>query len=536
MAGKFIVFAKILCMVSLLSAQTPQVEWTAFYNGPANSFDWGDAIAVDSSGNVYVTGNSYNGDNQDIVTIKYDSAGNEQWVARYNGPANKADEVNGIALDYSGNVIVTGGSKPENGLIDCITIKYSSGGNEIWVARYNGPGNRGDVAYDLYVDHSDNIYITGQSFADDSEITTIKYDSAGNEQWVSRFSGNGCFNAGRGIAVDPSGNVYVTGDVLNDGKYNCATVKYDANGTVCWSDIYVGPDSLQDWGWGIALAPTGNVYVCGYSRFIMSGDDFLLLKYDENGTRLWDATYNGIGYGSDSYTKIAVDEQENIYVTGRSWGGATYYNWATVKYDSNGNQLWVQLYDGTKHEDDWPAGIALDDSGNTYVVGVVTGRYTNRDCCTVKYSPDGNLVWDVVYESNLDAGSDIVLDHLRDVYVTGKSSDDIITIKYSQITGVEEKGQKTRASSPLLTCKPTPFVIQTTLSFKTVTTERITLGIFDVSGNKVKTLIDETMIPGCYRIIWDARNDCGKEVASGVYFCRLDMGNEREIKKLVVVK
>ena len=115
----------------------------ARYNGPGNGSDQARAIAVDSLGGVYVTGGSVGlGGNPDYTTIKY-SAGRQVWVARYHGPGS-ADGAEAIAIDNAGNVYVTGLSyaSPNTSNTDYATIKYSSAGEQQWVARYNGPGDR----------------------------------------------------------------------------------------------------------------------------------------------------------------------------------------------------------------------------------------------------------------------------------------------------------------------------------------------------------------------------------------------------------
>ena len=107
-----------------------QEAWVARYNGPPNEYDEGQAVAVDDSGNVYVTG--YSGG--DYVTIKYDTSGQEKWVARYNSGSARA-----IAVDASGNVYVTGLSTNSNGNVACATVKYDSGGGrQEWLAQYSG--------------------------------------------------------------------------------------------------------------------------------------------------------------------------------------------------------------------------------------------------------------------------------------------------------------------------------------------------------------------------------------------------------------
>ena len=99
--------------------------WTNRYDGPTNGEDNAAAIAVDGSGNVFVTGSSSNGANEDIATIAYSSAGVQLWARRYNGPGNVNDGASAIAVDHSGNVFVTGYSYDGTNSI-WVTIKYSS--------------------------------------------------------------------------------------------------------------------------------------------------------------------------------------------------------------------------------------------------------------------------------------------------------------------------------------------------------------------------------------------------------------------------
>ncbi|MBO0694567.1 MAG: SBBP repeat-containing protein [Verrucomicrobia bacterium] len=370
--------------------------WVARYNGPANDDDHPSAIAVDASGNVYVTGASLGSawPNYDYATIKYDSSGNQLWVARYNGPGNDMDFANAIAVDASGNVYVTGQSRGSGGDFDYATVKYDSSGQQQWVARYNGPGNGDDEAYGIAIDASGNVYVTGYSIGSGTgnDYTTIKYNSAGQEQWEARYNGpSNSDDYGRAIGLDGSGNVYVTGSSVDSvNGFDYATVKYDNSGQEQWVARYNGPGNSDDEPYAMALDSSGNVYVTGYSSGLVGGYDYTTIKYDASGNQLWVATYNNPDYNLlDIAFAIALDACGNAYVTGWSVGpgvGGTSYDYATVKYDSSGQQQWVQRYDGTGDSDDQAYAIAVDSSGNVYVTGYSEDLNGVSNFTTIKYS------------------------------------------------------------------------------------------------------------------------------------------------------
>ena len=225
-----------------------------------NGNDYANAIAVDASGNVYVTGESLGqGTGIDYATIKYNSAGQQQWVARYNGPANSDDNVTAIAIDGSGNVYATGTSRIDAGSnYDYLTVKYDSAGQEQWVASYNGPGDAFDFADAIAVDSSGNVYVTGESYGLDSayDYATIKYNSTGQEQWVARYNGPANYDdVATAIALDGSANVYVTGYSygVGDVGLDYATIKYNSAGQEQWVARYNGGTSSDDYATGIAV-------------------------------------------------------------------------------------------------------------------------------------------------------------------------------------------------------------------------------------------------------------------------------------------
>ncbi len=368
-------------------------QWVARYNGPGNGNDSASAIAVDASGNVYVTGQSLGqGTGIDYATIKYNSAGQQQWVARYNGPASSDDNAAAIAIDGSGNVYVTGTSRIDAGSnYDYLTVKYDSTGQEQWVASYNGPGNAFDFAFAVAVDSSGNVYVTGESSGLDSayDYATIKYNSMGQEQWVARYNGPANYDdVAEAIALDGSANVYVTGYSygVGDMGVDYATIKYNSAGQEQWVARYNGGTRSDDYATAIAVDNSGNVYVTGDSLGV--GDlnpDYATIKYDFAGQQQWVSRYDGPANAADSAEAIAVDSSGNVYVTGESTGQGTRNDFATVKYSSTGQEQWVVRYDGPANGDDQANAIAIDTSGNVYVTGQSLDPNNGDDYVTIKY-------------------------------------------------------------------------------------------------------------------------------------------------------
>ena len=399
--------AAMLSGGAFAGAQAP--SWTARKNGSGSAPDArpgagngniGErSVAVDGSGNAYVTGYSNVSGNYDYLTVSYSSAGAERWARSKNGPGNSSDEAYAVVVDGNGNSYVTGQSW--NGANqDYLTVSYDSSGNERWSRVKNGSANSHDKALALVVDSAGNVYVSGHSSnGSNYDFLTVSYDSLGNERWA-RVK-NGAANRDDyvyAIAIDGSQNVFVTGSSRNTANADYFTVSYDSAGTERWARVRNGAANSTDEPLDIAVDASGNAFVTGYSSN-GSNYDFLTVSYDGSGTERWARVKNGSGNGADQGNAVTVDGVGNVYVTGQANNG-TNADFLTVSYDNAGTEQWTRVKNGSGNGNDWGYNVLADSGGQVYVVGS-SPNAANNDYLVVAYDPAGTELWSYVF----DAGS-----------------------------------------------------------------------------------------------------------------------------------
>ncbi|OGC79770.1 MAG: hypothetical protein A2145_05740 [candidate division Zixibacteria bacterium RBG_16_40_9] len=437
---KLFLFLILFAATSSLFAQG-DTAWVRHYNGAGNGQDEAVAMALDDTGNVYVTGYTWNGTSLDFTTIKYDSSGNILWARHYNGPFSVDDQAVDLELDQNGYLYVTGNSQGVT--TDAATIKYAPNGDPVWVRRYNGPSKAEESITDLAVDLNGNVYITGSR--EDSlslEVTNInlliiKYSPSGALLWNKIYDrGTTSIDFGNSMAVDDSGNVYVTGSSAGTltGE-DFTTIKYNSNGDTVWVRHYNGSANQNDQAQEIKLDHNGHFYVTGQSRGSGTSDDFATIKYKANGDTLWVRRYNGTGNGADQPLALTLDDSGFVYVSGYSWNG-TSFDYLTIKYDSIGNMSWVRTYNGPGNGTDQVLANEVDEMGSVYITGFSFGSGTGEDFATIDYTNDGTVHGTRRFNgpaNGNDRASDLAVDK-KFIYVTGRSkvgtNDNFTTIKY----------------------------------------------------------------------------------------------------------
>jgi uncharacterized delta-60 repeat protein len=542
----------MLLSASSLASDAVHEAWVARYDGPTHEDDQAWDIAVDSEGCVYVVGSSEVVDGEsDALTIKYDADGQELWLARYDGPSGGKDYGYALALCPDGDIVVAGSSRDTVDDFDLVTIRYDSDGLEEWVATYDGPGSGEGFAYDIACDTLGGIYVTGYCWGGQSQedAVTIKYAPDGTELWVSRYEGPvSGWDSGYKMALGSDGSVYVVGRSMGGyTSYDVLTIKYDSDGNEQWVRRYDGEISHDDRGFCIAADDRGGVCVGGVCFGGWSPGtqwDYVTIRYDEDGNEEWVAIYDGPASGYDIAYGIGFDPEGNVCVTGGSAESGTDitnfdYDYVTVKYDSLGTQLWLDRYSGESDGHDTAHDLVIDPSGNVYVTGSSDGPDGIRiDYATVRYSPAGDIDWVMRYNGPLD-GSDyanaLTLDEDANIYVTGGSNNAWDDRDMATVKYVQEAADT--AELPLLSLSmPNPCRGDAFFGVSVPAPgARAVVQVFDVQGRIVRTLLDG-FLSGSTDVHWDGRDAIGHRAASGVYFVLFRAGEHRTTRKIVVLR
>jgi hypothetical protein len=542
----------LLLIVSsyLLCAQAPDWQWATKAGG--SDYDWGFEIAIDANDNSFITGGfedtaifglyslTSSGD-CDVFVGKLDTNGNWLWATKAGGSGY--DLAWGIAIDDNGNSFITGWfegtasfgpySLTSSGSWDIFIAKMDTNGNWLWATKAGGSGY--DWACGIATDNNGNSYVTG-GFEDtaifgpysltssgDCDIFVGKLDTNGNWLWAARAGGN--YEAhSYTIGIDENGNSYVTGwftDTMTFGSYSLTSCGYH--------DIFVAKmDAYGNWIWvtqaggteldhacGIAIDNIGNSYITGWFfgtatfgtySLTSSGDcDIFVGKLDTNGNWLWSAQAGG-SYSAMGKA-ITVDNAGRSYVTGHfqytssfgSYSITSNGDWDVfvTKMDTNGNWLWAIQAGGSIY--DFSEGIAINDNEESYV----TGRFA----CFATFGSYS---------------------------LTGYGNSDIFVAKLGNDTSAANE-----IIPPILELSnyPNPFNPTTTISFSISNDVNVELSIYNMKGQKIKTLAHNEFAKGSHSIIWNGDNDYNKPVSSGVYLYKLKVNGKTEaVRKCLLLK
>jgi len=373
----------------------------------------------------------------------------EEWIVEFDVDHDNSRD---MKIGPEGNIYVLGETGTTIGWVpnDIYLIKYDSLGGLVW--QQNIPNS--NYARAITLDSTGNVYVLGNN-ADPYFAIIAKYDSEGNQQWVTQYNSPYPVEHVKRIVFDSENNIFISlqsNPNYLGGDQHIILVKFDNQGNELWSrDIntrYYGfPDRTFYEDVPISIDSEDNLVLGKYKELGFGTNDLemFLIKYSPGGTTLWDYT-NGILDNEDIITDIVIDSLDNIYITGfsSSFSFVQPKFVFTSKFDSEGNLQWTKKFNIDLRTQEYAESIDLDPNENI----VVSGRYDGEngiDTFLVKYDPDGNLIWTNTYEGlyGNDWPTEMEFDN-ESIYLTGSTegSDgyyDRFILKYNNQQGSLEE-------------------------------------------------------------------------------------------------
>jgi uncharacterized delta-60 repeat protein len=368
-------------------------EWEDVVGGAAAIAEAAQAIATDAMGNAYAAGYIQDalGD-ANVWVRKYDSGGAEQFTVTFDPSGGFDDRAHGIAIDSAGNILVTGDAAVGAAESDIWVAKLDSAGGETWSHTVPGPDGGADVGNDIAVDSADNVIAVGylRVANGDNDIWIGKYDPTGGEQWTDLVPGPDALDdRAESVAVDADDNIVVAGFVSNEGfNRDIWLRRYLPGGTADWTVVYDSILSGSESGFAVRVAPDGSIGVAGTTPVTAANDDIWLGRFDADGELLWMKDYGGPAVKSDAGLGLAVDGDSNFIVVGEKALSDTDTDIWIRKWDVGGNVVWTQNVAGAGLDRDRANAAAADADGNIFVAGEIRNEMNNNgDIWVAKFGP-----------------------------------------------------------------------------------------------------------------------------------------------------
>jgi hypothetical protein len=552
----FYLFAFVAVLIfSNLIAVAQNSDWLWARKAGSAGIEEGVSIASDNEGSVVIAGNFngaaitfgnstlINAGGYDLFIVKYSNGGDVVWAQSAGGPLDEKSE--SIALDPSGNVYMTGTfSSPQvsfgnitlnnSDSTDIFTVKYDSSGNVLWAKR--AVGNRQDYSQCMSVDGNGNAYLAGYfnsssiSFSNHTianshtgfyDIFLVRYDVDGNVDWVK--SANGYFSdRASSVSCDDNGNVFLAGyfysstmffdtdTIFNAGKYNFFLSRYDTEGNLTWA--VSGGGTEDDRVQATTVDKDGNVYVAGtftspalslgnYTLINADSSDIFLAKYNAAGNVVWAERAGGAD--QDAAAGITTGKNGNtVYITGYFKSSSInfgdnilnntspgYADIFIAGYDLSGKVLLALKADGVSS--DYSESITTDNTGNLYI----TGSFFSSPLAFGNYSLNR----------------------------TGQN--DMFISKYGPLTNGLWDGEEVLSASVY----PNPSKNSVHILYNLAAKAHVNIKVYDITGKEQALICDELQLQGQHEVIFN-----GLSLPKGIYLYRIISGDRLASGKIIL--
>jgi len=448
-------------------------------------FDGASALRRTTDGGYVIVGQTFHPDDDfpDAYVVKTDRFGEIQWTSIFGEP-DEDDGANSVVATKRGNFIIAGTSV----LLEGAYIRsLDASGNTIWDNTFENGGTISSID-----STSDGGYILGGRNSlqgKGRDATLVKLDSTGKEVWFKNFGGSGG-EAAYDVHQTSDGGYILAGSTTSSGagEFDVYLVKTDAAGTLQWQKTYGGVNWEE--AYSVQQTTDGGYVLAGYTASFGAGArDVYLLKTDAGGNLLWSKTFGDIHSDDAAVVKQAKDggyiiaaSTINFVTTDKQ-----YSDLYIIKTDGNGNLQWSKTFGDAKN--DQAIDLQLADDGGIVVVGNTDSYSKNGDIFFIKLNADG------------------------------------------LVTAAPDKQGMQPRSFLLAQNFPNPFNNTTVIQYRLQHRSHVSLVVYNVAGQKVKTLVNDSQHAGLYSVQFD-----GSDLSSGLFFYELKTDDQREIRRMLLLK
>jgi len=520
-----IMFLFFLVTQNLYSQIFPELDWFRIYNGPINNYDFLHSMKMDNSG-IYLAGGSFMQDSTaDAFLIKYSLEGDSIFSIVYSRQPNVRDEFNSLVVDANSDLYLTGVTTINNWDRKMIFQKYSYSGQITWSKDFDFKA-RGLI---LILDNKNLPVLAydnweGPNYA---HLVINSFSSSGDSLWSVVFRDDTSAYGIAGIIRDNENFFYIgilQLQVINGQNIYHSHIACIKDGTLIWYRLIEGSFIRK-----IVLDSENNLVA--FTQY----DSRIYKINSATGETIWEKNVNNSIYHIPNLYDIGVDELNNIIVTGNN--SDINANIQIKKLSSSGEELWQKEYNSQGDLQDIPDALALDKDNNIYITGRSVDSVTKS--YVLKISTTGELKW----EYNLD---DVTYEQLflpqifvndSSLFIGGSLYDlltknNIFIMKLDQKLSTGINGTNLISSSYKLDQNyPNPFNPSTTVRYQIPEISFVTIKVFDVLGKEIVTLVNEEKPAGNYEIEF-----YGTNLPSGIYFYQLKAGSFIQTKKMLMIK
>ncbi len=480
-------------ILSGLHADNPPVEaWQIILGGKGN--DRGYDIQETTDLGLIAVG--YNGshphDIKDVYLVRLDVDGDTLWTKTYGG----AEDDYGCAVQQTADLgfIITGYTNSFGGQNDVYLIKTDPDGVVEWVRVYGG--SEDDYGYDVHQTADLGYIVVGQTFSfgiGGGDGYLIRTDANGDTLWTKTFGG-AFADAAQSVDVTSDQGYIITGSTNSFGAGNSDVflIRTDINGDTLWTKTFGG--TYDDVGNSVLETADLGFFIAGYTYSVTGGEDsdIYLLSTDSNGDINWEQTYGDSGSYQYGYSADETNDEGFVIGGNANATGGEDGDLYLLRTDSLGDSLWTRG-GASVNTDVIYSAIQTTDGGY-----VVCGYYHNKN------GTDGDDLWIRKYR----------------VPTVGINERESMHGYFS----LSQKGSN-------------PFKARTVIDYQLPRLSTVNIAVYNHLGQAVRTLAQNVVHDaGEYTVVWDGKDDSGKDVSNGVYFLRFEAGAESATKKLVKIE